>query len=108
MPQTPLEWHASHAVCFADCCSTISIISPETDTVCYTLCVATPYILCPSVYFEVSPPPPENPRSAPGCDSTASDPCINTLIKQMGSTEGLTIISTKLKNLVILMAFLNF
>ena len=25
------------------------------DTVCYTLCVATPYILCPSVYFEVSP-----------------------------------------------------
>jgi len=24
--------------------------------VCYTLCVATPYILCPSVYFEVSPP----------------------------------------------------
>jgi len=26
------------------------------DTVCYTLCVATPYILCPSVCFEVSPP----------------------------------------------------
>jgi len=63
MPQTPLVWHASHAVCFEDYCSTITIISPEMDTVCYTLCVATPYI-CPSVYFEVSPPP-ENPRSAP-------------------------------------------
>jgi len=45
--------------------ATITIISPEMDTVCYTLCVATPYILCLSVYFEVSPPPPENPRSAP-------------------------------------------
>ena len=40
------------------------------DTVCYTLCVATPYILCPLVYFEVSPPPPENPRSAPARVST--------------------------------------
>jgi len=26
----------------ADYCSTITIISPEMDTVCYTLCVATP------------------------------------------------------------------
>ena len=48
-------------MCFADYCSTITIISPKMDTVCYTLCVATPYILCPSLYFEVSPPS----RSAP-------------------------------------------
>jgi len=42
-------------VCFTDYCSTITIISHEMDSysVLYTLCVANPYILCPS---EVSPP----------------------------------------------------
>ena len=39
----PPVWHASHAVCFTDYCFTITTISPEMDTVCYTLCVATPY-----------------------------------------------------------------
>jgi len=36
--------------CFTDYCSTITIISPEMDTVCYTICVATPiYIMSFSI-----------------------------------------------------------
>ena len=61
-PPTPLVWHASHAVCFTDYCSTITIVSPEMDTVCYIH-----YVLQPHIYYVLQKlaPPPENPRSAP-------------------------------------------